>query len=116
MKKRSKKNADATAAAEAAAAPEPAAPEPDDADDSTDDKTQPNVETPAFEEGPDTEVGGGALPEGADTRGAEAASPPQPIVGGSEPFQGSEGKSAHGRRVASTVTGRVVGFTFLLRA
>ena len=89
MKKRSKKNADATAAAEAAAAPEPSAPVADDAGDATDDKTQPNVETPAFEEGPDTEVGGGALPEGADTRGAEAASPPQPIVGGSEPSQGS---------------------------
>jgi segregation and condensation protein B len=63
MKKRSKKDAEAPVAAEAAAAE--AAPLADETGDSTDEKTQPNVEAPAFEEGPDTEVGGDVLPEGA---------------------------------------------------
>ncbi len=78
MKKRSKKNADATVAAEATApeatvaeataaeatAPD-AAPLADEAGDSIEDTTQPNVGVPAFEEGPDTEVGGNVVPEGA---------------------------------------------------
>ena len=74
MKKRNKKNADAPVAE--ATAPD-AAPVADDAGDAIDDKTQPNVEAPAFEEGPDTEVGGDTVPRSSAAYSTGRLFPPR---------------------------------------